>query len=161
MWNLYPDEVYVFTPKGEVKEFPKGATPLDFAYSIHTEVGHRCVGARVNGRMVPLKHELHTGDTVEIVTSAHQKPSKDWLKYVKTGRARTKIRHFVLEVERERSFEIGRDSLTAKLKKWRLDLSRVEKDGELLKIAQEFSFKTEIDLLAAIGYAVGFPPNKS
>ena len=150
--DLYPDEVYVFTPKGDVKEFPKGATPLDFAYSIHTEVGHRCVGARVNGRMVPLKHQLRTGDTVEIVTSAHQKPSKDWLKYVKTGRARTKIRHFVLAVERERSIEIGRDSLDRELKKWRLDLSRVEKEGELLKIAQEFSFKTEIDLLAAIGY---------
>jgi len=150
--DLYPDEVYVFTPKGDVKEFPKGATPLDFAYSIHTEVGHRCVGARVNGRMVPLKHQLRTGDTVEIVTSAHQKPSKDWLKYVKTGRARTKIRHFVLAVERERSIEIGRDSLDRELKKWRPDLSRVEKEGELLKIAQEFSFKTEIDLLAAIGY---------
>lgn len=150
--DLYPDEVYVFTPKGEVKEFPKGATPLDFAYSIHTEVGHRCVGARVNGKMVPLKHLLSTGDTVEIVTSVHQKPSKDWLKYVKTGRARAKIRHYVLAEERDRALEIGRDSVDRELKKWRIDLNRAERDGELLKIAHEFSFKTEPDLYAAIGY---------
>jgi len=150
--DLYPDEVYVFTPKGDVKEFPKGATPLDFAYSIHTEVGHRCVGARVNGRMVPLKYQLTTGDTVEIVTSVHQKPSKDWLRFVKTGRARTKIRHFVLAEERERSIEMGKESLDRELKKWRTDLTRAEKEGEILKIAQEFSFRTEIDLYAAIGY---------
>jgi GTP diphosphokinase / guanosine-3',5'-bis(diphosphate) 3'-diphosphatase len=150
--DLYPDEVYVFTPKGEVREFPKGATPLDFAYSIHTEVGHRCVGARVNGKMVPLKYQLRTGDSVEIITSVHQKPSKDWLKFVKTGRARTKIRHFVLAEERERSIQMGRDSTDRELRKWRLDLTRAEKDGEILKMAQEYSFKTESDLYAAIGY---------
>jgi GTP diphosphokinase / guanosine-3',5'-bis(diphosphate) 3'-diphosphatase len=150
--DLYPDEVYVFTPKGEVKEFPKGATPLDFAYSIHTEVGHRCVGARVNGKMVSLKYHLVTGDTVEIVTSLHQRPSKDWLKHVKTGRAKAKIRHYVMAEERERSIEIGRESVERELKKWRLDLNRVEREGEILNIAQEFSFKTEIDIYAAIGY---------
>lgn len=150
--DLYPDEVYVFTPKGEVKEFPKGATPLDFAYSIHSEVGHRCVGARVNGKMVPLKHQLQTGDTVEIVTAVHQKPSKDWLKYVRTGRARTKIRHFVLAEERDRSIEIGKDSVDRELRKWRIELSRAEKEGEILKVAQEFGFKTEEDIYAAIGY---------
>lgn len=150
--DLFPDEVYVFTPKGEVKEFPKGATPLDFAYSIHTEVGHRCVGARINGKMVPLKYQLTTGDCVEIVTSVHQRPSKDWLKHVKTGRARTKIRHYVLAEERERSIQIGRESAERELKKWRMDLSRAEREGEIIKIAQEFSFKTEIDLYAAIGY---------
>jgi GTP pyrophosphokinase len=150
--DLYPDEVYVFTPKGEVKEFPKGATPLDFAYSIHTEVGHRCIGARVNGKMVPLKYQLSTGDTVEIVTSVHQKPSKDWLKFVKTGRARTKIRHYVLAEERERSVQMGRESVDRELRKWRIDIIRAEKEGEILKIAQEFSFKTEADLYAAIGY---------
>jgi GTP pyrophosphokinase len=150
--DLYPDEVYVFTPKGEVKEFPKGATPLDFAYSIHTEVGHRCVGARVNGKMVPLKYHLLTGDSVEIVTSAHQKPSKDWLKYVKTGRARVKIRHYVLAEERERSVEIGRAGVDRELKKWRIELNRAEREGEILKIAKEFSFKTETDLYASIGY---------
>lgn len=150
--DLYPDEVYVFTPKGEVKEFPKGASPLDFAYSIHTEVGHRCVGARVNGKMVPLKYQLHTGDSVEIVTSVHQKPSKDWLKLVKTGRARTKIRHFVLAEERERAVQMGKDSVDRELRKWRIDLNRAEKEGSLLEIAGEFSFKTEEDLYAAIGY---------
>ncbi|HMK36948.1 MAG TPA: bifunctional (p)ppGpp synthetase/guanosine-3',5'-bis(diphosphate) 3'-pyrophosphohydrolase [Desulfomonilaceae bacterium] len=150
--DLYPDEVYVFTPKGEVKEFPKGATPLDFAYSIHTEVGHRCIGARVNGKMVPLKYQLATGNTVEIVTSVHQKPSKDWLKFVKTGRARTKIRHFVLAEERERSIQIGRENTDRELRKWRIDIARAEKEGEILKVAQEFSFKTESDLYAAIGY---------
>jgi guanosine-3',5'-bis(diphosphate) 3'-pyrophosphohydrolase len=150
--DLYPDEVYVFTPKGEVKEFPKGATPLDFAYSIHTEVGHRCIGARVNGKMVPLKYQLSTGETVEIVTSVHQKPSKDWLKFVKTGRARTKIRHYVLTEERERAIQMGRESTDRELRKWRIDIARAEKEGEIIKIAQEFSFKTEADLYAAIGY---------
>jgi GTP diphosphokinase / guanosine-3',5'-bis(diphosphate) 3'-diphosphatase len=150
--DLYPDEVYVFTPKGEVKEFPKGATPLDFAYSIHTEVGHRCIGARVNGKMAPLKYQLSTGDTVEIVTSVHQKPSKDWLKFVKTGRARTKIRHYVLTEERERAVQMGRESTDRELRKWRIDIARAEKEGDIIKIAQEFSFKTEADLYAAIGY---------
>lgn len=150
--DLYPDEVYVFTPKGEVKEFPKGATPLDFAYSIHTEVGHRCVGARVNGKMVALKYQLRTGDSVEIITSVHQKPSKDWLKFVKTGRAKTKIRHYVLAEERERAIQMGMDATDRELRKWRLDLAKAEKEGEMLKIAQEYSFKTETDLYAAIGY---------
>lgn len=150
--DLYPDEVYVFTPKGEVKEFPKGATPLDFAYSIHTEVGHRCTGARVNGKMVPLKYQLNTGDTVEIITSLHQRPSKDWLKFVKTGRARAKIRHYVLAEERDRAIEIGRESVDRELKKWKIDLNKVEKESEILKLANELSFKTEIDFYAAIGY---------
>jgi GTP diphosphokinase / guanosine-3',5'-bis(diphosphate) 3'-diphosphatase len=150
--DLYPDEVYVFTPKGEVKVFPKGATPLDFAYSIHTEVGHRCVGARVNGKMVQLKHQLTTGDCVEIVTSVHQKPSKDWLKHVKTGRARTKIRHYVLAEERDRSIQMGRESVERELRKWRMDLSRAEREGEIIRISQEYSFKTEADLYAAMGY---------
>ncbi|MGD9818921.1 MAG: bifunctional (p)ppGpp synthetase/guanosine-3',5'-bis(diphosphate) 3'-pyrophosphohydrolase [Desulfomonilaceae bacterium] len=150
--DLYPDEVYVFTPKGDLKEFPKGSTPLDFAYSIHTEVGHSCVGARVNGKMVSLKYELVTGDTVEIVTSVHQRPSKDWLKHVKTGRARTKIRHYIMAQEKEKAIEMGRDSVERELKKWRLDISRLEKDGELLRIAQEFNFKSESELYASIGY---------
>ncbi|MFH0825653.1 MAG: bifunctional (p)ppGpp synthetase/guanosine-3',5'-bis(diphosphate) 3'-pyrophosphohydrolase [Pseudomonadota bacterium] len=150
--DLYPDEVYVFTPKGEVKEFPKNATPLDFAYSIHTEVGHRCVGAKINGKMVPLKYELQTGDTVEIVTSPHQKPGKDWLKIVKTARAKTKIRQYVLAEERDRAIEMGRDTTERELKKWRIDLVRAEKEGEVLQLAKEHSFRNETDLYAAIGY---------
>jgi GTP pyrophosphokinase len=150
--DLYPNEVYVFTPQGDVKEFPKGATPLDFAYSIHTEVGHKCVGARVNGKMVPLRYELRTGDIVEIVTSAHQKPSKDWLKYVQTARARAKIRHYILEAEQGRAVEMALDAVTRELRKWRIDLSQAEKEGAILKIAQEYGFKSETDLYAAIGY---------
>ncbi len=150
--DLYPDEVYVFTPKGEVKEFPKGSTPLDFAYSIHTEVGNSCIGARVNGKMVSLKYELSTGDTVEIITSAHQKPSKDWIKHVKTGRARTKIRHYLMAQEREKALELGRDSVERELRRWKIDLNRVEKNGEILKIAQEFNFKTEAELYVTIGH---------
>ncbi|MGC8657539.1 MAG: RelA/SpoT family protein [Desulfomonilaceae bacterium] len=150
--DLYPDEVYVFTPKGEVKEFPRGSTPLDFAYSIHTEVGNSCIGARVNGKMVSLKYELATGDTVEIITSAHQRPGKDWLKHVKTGRARTKIRHFLMSQEREKAIEVGRDSVDRELKRWKLDLSRLEKEGAIVKIAQDFNFKTEVELYATIGH---------
>ena len=150
--DLYPDEVYVFTPKGDVKEYPRGSTPLDFAYSIHTEVGNSCIGARVNGKMVSLKYELLTGDTIEIITSAHQKPGKDWLKHVKTGRARTKIRHYLMSQEREKAIEIGRDSVERELRRWKIDLNRVEKDGSILKIAQEFNFKTEHELYAAIGH---------
>ncbi|MFA6222030.1 MAG: bifunctional (p)ppGpp synthetase/guanosine-3',5'-bis(diphosphate) 3'-pyrophosphohydrolase [Desulfomonilaceae bacterium] len=150
--DLYPDEVYVFTPKGDVKEFPRGSTPLDFAYSIHSEVGNSCIGARVNGKMVSLKYELVTGDTVEIITSAHQKPSKDWLKHVKTGRARTKIRHYLMTQEREKDIESGRESVEKELRRWKIDLSRVEKDGQILKIAQEFNFKTELELYVAIGH---------
>jgi GTP pyrophosphokinase len=150
--DLYPDEVYVFTPKGEVKEFPRGSSPLDFAYSIHTEVGNSCIGARVNGKMVSLKYELSTGDTLEIITSAHQKPSKDWLKHVKTGRARTKIRHYLMAQEREKALEIGRESVERELRRWKIDLNRAEKDGEILKISQEFNFKTEAELYVTIGH---------
>ena len=102
--------------------------------------------------MVPLRYELANGDTVEIVTSVRQNPSKDWLKFVKTGRARTKIRHYVLAEERERSVEIGRESVDRELKKWHLDVGRAEKDGEILKIAVDYSFKTESDFYAAVGY---------
>lgn len=150
--DLYPDEVYVFTPKGEVKRFPKGSTPLDFAYAIHTEVGHRCRGARVNGKMVPLRYQLQTGDSVEIVTSNRQKPSKDWLKFVKTARARTKIRHFVLAEERSRAIEMGREEVDGELRRWKLDLDAAEKQGDILRIADDFSFKTEADLYASIGF---------
>jgi GTP pyrophosphokinase len=150
--DLYPNDVYVFTPQGDVKEFPKGATPLDFAYSIHTEVGHRCIGAKIGGKMVPLKYELKTGDAVEIVTSVHQKPSKDWLKFVKTARARAKIRHFILAEEREHAIEMGREQAERELRKWRIDLAHSEKTGLILNVSREFSFKGEIDLYAAIGY---------
>lgn len=111
-------EIYVFTPNGDVKEFPEGATPVDFAYAVHTELGHRCTGARVNGKMVPLKYHLQNGDTVEIITSKTQEPSKDWLKFVVTGRAKSKIRAFVAEEQRRRSHLLGKELLEKEFRKF-------------------------------------------
>ena len=107
--DLYPDEVYVFTPQGDVKAFPRGSTPIDFAYSIHSQVGHQCVGAKVNGKLVPLRFELRNGDRVEIVTASNHRPSKDWLKIVKTSRAQSRIRHWIKTEEREHSMVLGRE----------------------------------------------------
>ena len=115
--DLFPNEVYVFTPKGTVKQFPFGATPVDFAYSIHSDVGNHCVGARINGKIVPLRYELRSGDTVEIITSPKQKPSKDWLKNVKTSRAKTKIRQWFAAEEREKSIVLGKEILEKELRK--------------------------------------------
>ncbi len=103
--DLFTEDVYIFTPKGQVMEFPQGSTPIDFAYSIHTDLGHHCIGAKVNGRMVPLKHKLKSGDTVEILSSPSQRPNKDWLKIVKTSRAKNKIRNFIKVEEHERSMQ--------------------------------------------------------
>ena len=106
--DLYPEEVYTFTPKGKVVVLPRDSTPIDFAYSVHTEVGHACVGAKVNGRMVPLRHKLHSGDIVEILTQPGHKPSRDWLAIVKSSRSRNKIKHWLNIHQRERAIEIGR-----------------------------------------------------
>ncbi len=150
--DLFPNEVYIFTPKGEVKVFPAGATPVDFAYSIHSDVGHHCVGAKVNGKLVPLKYELKSGDTVEIITSPNQRPSKDWLKFVKTSRAKTKIRQWFKTEEREKSIALGKEILEKELKKYDLPLAKLIKSGEMLKVALEFSFQDVDDLVAAVGY---------
>ena len=150
--NLYPGEIFVFTPGGEVKALPRGATPVDFAYSIHTEVGHQCVGARVNGRMVPLKSELKTGDQVEIITQANHKPSKDWLNYVVSGRARAKIRSFIRESERARSVSLGSEILDKELRKHKLTLAAVLKDGKLATVMEELSYKDPELLLASVAY---------
>jgi guanosine-3',5'-bis(diphosphate) 3'-pyrophosphohydrolase len=150
--DLFPNEVYVFTPKGAVKQFPFGATPVDFAYSIHSDVGNHCVGARVNGKIVPLRYELRSGDTVEIVTSPNQKPSKDWLKNVKTSRAKTKIRQWFAAEEREKSLVLGKEILEKELRKYGLQTAKLVKSGELAKVATDFSFQTVDDLIAAIGY---------
>jgi GTP pyrophosphokinase len=150
--DLFPNEVYVFTPKGAVKQFPFGATPVDFAYSIHSDVGNHCVGARVNGKIVPLRYELRSGDTVEIVTSPNQKPSKDWLKNVKTSRAKTKIRQWFAAEEREKSLVLGKEILEKELRKYGLQTAKLTKSGDLAKVATEFSFQTVEDLIAAIGY---------
>jgi len=150
--DLYPNEVYVFTPKGEVKEFPRGATPVDYAYSIHTDVGHRCVGAKVNSRIVPLSYQLKSGERVDILTSAAHTPSKDWLNYVQTSRARAKIRQWIKAEERERSIALGKTILEKDFRKYNLNFGRLLKSGEILKAAEEFSFHEVDDLLASVGY---------
>jgi GTP diphosphokinase / guanosine-3',5'-bis(diphosphate) 3'-diphosphatase len=151
--DLFQDEVYVFTPKGDVKELPEGATPVDFAYMIHTEVGNRCSGARVNGRLVPLSTELHNGDTVEIITAPGRHPSKDWLKFVKTARAKARIKHWVRTEERERSISFAREILEKEGRKLGVNVGKAIKDGRFDKIVEEMSFKTRDDLLTAVGYA--------
>ncbi len=149
---LFPDEVYVFTPGGDVKSFPKGATPLDFAYSIHTDVGNQCIGARVNRSIVPLKYELQNGDTVEIITQAGHHPGKDWLKWAVTSRARSKIKNWIKTEERKRSIEIGREILEREFKKQNLKLSQFLKSDDLKGIYEEQSISTPDDLMALIGY---------
>ena len=149
--NLFPDEVYVFTPRGDVKAFPKGATPVDFAYSIHSEVGERCVGAKVNGRMVPLRSQLKTGDIVEIITSPKQHPSKDWLTIVKTPKAKTKIRQWINSQEKDESINIGKNILERALSQQHITLHNLMKSEQMEAIANELSFRSVDDLLAQIG----------
>lgn len=150
--DFYPDEVYVFTPNGDVKAFPKGATPVDFAYEVHTEVGHRCVGARVNGKLVPLRYELQNGDTVEVLTAANHRPSKDWLKQVKSSKAISRIKHWFKTEERERSIAQGRDICEREFRKKGLNFNNYLNSPELLEAAKAFSLKSVDDLLAGIGY---------
>ena len=150
--DLFPNEVYIFTPKGSVKQFPLGATPVDFAYSIHSDVGNHCLGAKVNGKIVPLKYELRSGDTIEILTSPNQKPSKDWVKFVKTSRAKTKIRQWFKTEEREKSIALGKEILEKEFRKYDLQQAKLMKSGDLAKVATEFSFQGVEDLLAAVGY---------
>jgi len=148
--DLYPDEVYTFTPKGKVVVVPADATPVDFAYTIHTEVGHTCVGAKVNGRMVPLRTKLRTGDIVEIVTQKDHKPSRDWLQFVKSPRARNKIKHWLNEDQRRRAVESGRKLLEREAKKFKVPLSQID-DRDLGRIAAEYGVATAADLLATLG----------
>jgi len=150
--ELFPEDVFIFTPKGDVKGFPKGATPIDFAYSVHTDVGHRCVGAKVNGKLVPLKYELKTGDIVEVITSPHHTPSKDWLKIVKSSRARNKIRAWVKTEERLRSITLGREICEKEFRRYSLNLGKLVKTGEIKRVAVEFGFQAEDDLMASVGY---------
>jgi GTP pyrophosphokinase len=150
--DLFPNEVYIFTPKGEVKQFPIGSTPIDFAYSIHSDIGNHCVGAKVNSKIVPLRYELRSGDTIEILTSPNQKPSKDWLKLAKTSRAKAKIRQWFTAEEREKSITLGKEILEKELRKYDLQQAKLMKSGELAKVANEFSFQGIEDLIAAVGY---------
>jgi guanosine-3',5'-bis(diphosphate) 3'-pyrophosphohydrolase len=149
--ELYPEDVYIFTPKGEVKSLPRGATAVDFAYFVHTDVGHRCVGARVNGRMVPLRTRLNNGDIVEVLTQAGHTPSRDWLTFVSTSRARNKIKHFIHSEEKARSVELGRRLFDKELRRFTVDRALVTDDA-LARIASEFSAQRVDDLYASIGY---------
>ena len=150
--DLYPEEVYAFTPKGKVLSFPRGATPVDFAYAIHTDVGHRCVGARLNGRMVPLKNPLQNGDIVEILTSPSHHPSRDWLAIVKTSRARSKIRAWIHTHERERSVTLGRELTDKELRKYRSTLRSVSSNGRLETALRDLGYPALDDFYAAVGY---------
>ena len=150
--DLYPDEIYVITPAGEVKTLPKGATPVDFAYRIHTEVGAQCTGAKVNGKMVPLAHKLRTGDSVEIITSTNSTPSADWLKFVKTVKARTKIRAFINAKERERSHSLGREMCEKMFRKKSENFTTHVKSGKILEVAESYGFKSVDDLMAHVGF---------
>jgi GTP diphosphokinase / guanosine-3',5'-bis(diphosphate) 3'-diphosphatase len=150
--DLFPDEVYVFTPKGDVKALPEGATPLDFAYAVHTKVGEHCVGAKVNAKLVPLRFTLRQGDIVEIVTSPNQHPSRDWLKIVKSTRARAKINQWLKVEERARSIELGREMFEREARKYRLNPTTLLGGEEIKKAASDFGFAGPDDLMAALGY---------
>jgi GTP pyrophosphokinase len=149
--DLYPEEVYTFTPKGKVVVLPKDASPVDFAYSVHTEVGQACTGARVNGRMVPLRTRLRNGDIVEIVTQNGHTPSRDWLTFVKSSRARNKIKHWLNEHQRERAIDIGGKLLDREARKYKVALARFT-EADYTRVANEYGVGGEKDLLAGIGF---------
>jgi guanosine-3',5'-bis(diphosphate) 3'-pyrophosphohydrolase len=150
--DLFTDEVFVFTPKGDVRSLPRGATPVDFAFGVHSDVGARCVGAKVNGKIVPLRYKLRNGDTVEVLTSPQGHPSKDWLTFVKTSRAQARIRAYIKDQEREKSLELGREMLDKEARRSGSTLSKWIKGGEFEKAATELACKDTSGLLAAVGY---------
>jgi guanosine-3',5'-bis(diphosphate) 3'-pyrophosphohydrolase len=150
--ELFPDEVYVFTPRGDVLALPKGATPVDFAYAIHTEVGNQCTGAKVDGRMVPLKYELKTGQGVEVITSPNHRPSKDWLTFVKTAKARSRVRQHIRAEERKWSLALGREMCDKILRKYNVSLNKYLKSNEMEEAVRSLDYKSADDLIAAVGY---------
>jgi len=150
--DLFPDEIYVFTPHGEIKSLPRGATPVDFAYQIHTEVGNQCTGAKVNGRIVPLKYELQTGNIVEIITTKNHHPSKDWLNFVKTVKARSRIRQWIKTQEKDRSITLGREMCEKAFRKYRLNFNELLKSEDMARVVEHFGFKTTDNLITSVGY---------
>jgi len=150
--DLFPDEVYVFTPKGDVKSLPEGATPIDFAYTVHTDVGHHCVGAKVNGKLVPLRYTLQQGDIVEVVTSSSQHPSRDWLKIVRSNRARAKINQWLKVEERTRSLALGQQLFDREAKRYRLSPGTLLASDEMKRVLADLGFPSTDDLLASVGY---------
>jgi GTP diphosphokinase / guanosine-3',5'-bis(diphosphate) 3'-diphosphatase len=152
-FDLFQDEVYVFTPKGDVRVFPRSSTPIDFAYAIHTKVGDHCSGARVNGAIVPLRSKLRNGDVVEVMTNPNQHPSKDWLDFVSTSRARSKIRNFLRTEQREKSLKLGRELLEKEMHQRSMSLSRLTKNEvELRRVIEQFGVSSADELFIAVGY---------
>ena len=149
--DLYPEEVYTFTPKGKVVVLPKDASPIDFAYSVHTEVGNATIGAKINGRIVPLRTKLRNGDTVEIMTQAGHTPSRDWLSFTKSSKARNKIKHWLNEHQRERAIEIGKKLLEREGRKWKVSVAKFS-EADYVRVANDYGLGTEPELLAAIGF---------
>lgn len=150
--DLFDTEIYVFTPKGDVREFPEGATPLDFAYAVHTELGNKCTGARINGKMVPLRYQLQNGDTVEIMTSKTQEPSKDWLKFAVTNKAKQKIRQYVKEEQRRRSLALGKDLVEKEFRKFGMAAVKHLKGPEYETFLKENGLKDLEELYVKVGY---------
>jgi GTP pyrophosphokinase len=150
--DLYPEEVYTFTPKGQVKAFPRGATPIDFAYAIHTDVGRQCVGARINGKMVPLRSRLKNGDIVEIITSAGHKPSRDWLNFVVTSHARYEIKHFIRIEEKARARDLGRKVFEKEARRYDLNPKTLVDSDAFKGVIGESGGQKPDDVFAAIGY---------
>ncbi|WP_413581214.1 RelA/SpoT family protein [Bdellovibrio sp. HCB288] len=150
--DLFESEIYVFTPTGEVREFPEGATPVDFAYAVHTELGNKCVGARVNGKMVPLKHQMSNGDTVEIITGKGQEPSKDWLKFVVTNKAKAKIRAFVKEEQRRRSIILGKELVEKEFRKFGMAAAKYLKGPAFEEYLKDNGLKDLEELFVTVGY---------
>jgi GTP pyrophosphokinase len=150
--DLYPDEVYVFTPKGEVRAFPRGATPLDFAYRVHTDLGHHCIGARINGKLVALRTALRNGDMVEVLTNATRYPSRDWLNLVKTSRAKSKIRHWLNTEQNKRSMEIGRRLVERELKRYRVSMKRFLDNEALPSFLEAEGLARPDDLFSRVGF---------
>lgn len=158
--DLYPKDVYAFTPMGKVIQLPRGATPLDFAYAIHSEVGDTCTGAKIGGRIVPLRTELQNGDVVEILTTSNSKPSRDWLNYVVTAKARSRIRHWIAEQQRAESIELGRKLLEKEQDKFRVSPKKLlNNEDELKRIANEYGLSRAEDLLVSVGYGKTLPRN--
>jgi GTP pyrophosphokinase len=157
--DLYPKEVYCFTPKGKVIELPRGATPVDFAFMIHTQVGLTCNGAKVNSRIVPLKYQLRNGDVVEILTSPSAHPSRDWMNFAKTSRARSKIRHYLAESERATAIDLGKKLFEKEADRFRLNTRKILSNGDLDRIAADYGVARADDLLAAMGYGKVLPRN--
>ncbi len=151
--DLFPDEVYVFTPKGDVRVFPRGSTPIDFAYSIHSEIGHRCSGARANGQIVPLRYKLHSGDLIEVMTSPSQTPSKDWLDFVVTSRGRNRIRQFLRSEDRQKSLNLGRELLETEMHAAGMSINKfLKQDAAVRRAVEKHRVGTKDELLLAIGF---------